>query len=285
MHFERRGLGPLVAGLLGVVLVPAASAGELDRARLARPAAASTTLRVANADLGAPTVADDLDRVPQGDLRLIEDFHPETDRWTERTNRIRITPFVGGWFFSGELDIHADVVVGARLNWEVPGFIGIRLDAGVVPWSRLEVKNATPNNPQSSRWLDGMVASFNFDLGIFNPELSIDGLAFWAGFGAGLWIFEYHESGIFGNPNLDGDWSDINISGNIFVELDYKIMDILHVGLGLREHVLIADQTDDGRFYEFNNVQQSTGGDGRNDGILDTLATVTELTLNFSILF
>lgn len=283
MQFQVRGLGPLAAGLLGLLLVPAASAGELDRARVARPTSAAQGLSLGKAVEMPANPA--LDMVPQGDLSLIDDFHPETDRWTARTNRIRITPFVGAWFFSGELDIHTDVVMGLRLNWEVPGFIGIRLDVGAVPtYSRLEVKNATVNNPQSSRWLDGTVANFNLSLGIFNPELSIDGLAFWAGFGFGVWYFDYRENDIFGTDGLDGEWNDTTFGGNIFVELDYKVLDILHIGIGLREHILLADWTDEGRFYEYNDTEQSFQ-DGRNDGILDDLAVVTELTFNISILF
>lgn len=287
MQFQVRGLGPLAAGLLGLLLVPAASAGELDRARVARPTSAAQGLTLGK-DVEMPANPA-LDIVPQGDLSPIDDFHPETDRWTARTNRIRITPFLGVWFFSGELDIHTDLVMGLRLNWEVPGFIGIRLDVGAVPtYSRLEVKadrSSVGGNARSSRWLDGTVANFNLSLGIFNPELSIDGLAFWAGFGFGVWYFDYRESDIFGVDGLDGSWNDTTFGGNIFVELDYKILDILHIGLGIREHILLADWTNDGRFYEFNNVEQSFGGEDRNDGILDELAVVTEFTLNISVLF
>jgi hypothetical protein len=280
MQFQVRGLGPLAAGLLGLLLVPAASAGELDRARVARPASAAQGLTLGK-DLEVPANPA-LDVVPTGDLSPIDDFHPETDRWTARTNRIRITPFIGVWFFSNELDIRHDVCMGVRLNWEVPGFIGIRLDVGTVPlYSRLEIKNGT-----SSGYLQGTVANFNLSLGIFNPELSIEGLAFWAGFGLGLWYYDYNEDDIFGSSTgVDGEWNDTNIGGNIFVELDYKLTDIFHIGIGLREHIILADHTNDGRFYEFNDVEQSFGGDDRNDGILDDLAVVTELTLNFSILF
>ena len=61
-------------------------------------------------------------------------------------------------------------------------------------------------------------------------------------------------------------------------------MDIFHVGIGIRQHFILADHTDDGRFYSFDNVDQSGLG-GRNDGIIDDLAGVTELTFNLSILF
>lgn len=282
MSFERRGLGALVAGLLALfVQTTPATAGELER-RFAEPVKAAT-LQVADADLGVSVDALSED-VLISDLQLTEEFHPETDRWTERTNRIRISPWIGAWMFSDELRIHHDVALGFRIAWEVPGFIGIRLDHGFVPWSRMEVKVATPVNPRSSRYMDGMVHSHTLSIAIFNPELSIDGLAFWAGFGGGLWIYSYNENDVVRGLNVDADFDDINISGNIFVELDYKITDIFHVGLGARLHVLLADHTNDGRFYSLNGVEQSSATD-RNDGIVDDLATVTEFTLNFSVLF
>lgn len=240
-------------------------------------------MQVGNADLDLETdLAEDL---VMSDLRLVEEFHPETDRWTERTNRIRISPWVGAWMFSDELRIHHDVALGFRIAWEVPGFIGIRLDSGFVPWSRMEVKSVNASGGVSSRWMDGIVHSHTLSIAIFNPELSIDGLAFWAGFGGGLWIYDYNENDVLGmDSNVNADFDDINISGNIFVELDYKILDILHVGMGARLHVLYADHTNDGRFYSINGVEQS-GGVDRNDGIVDDLATVTEFTFNISVLF
>lgn len=285
MSFERRGLGALVAGLLALFVQTPANAGELDE-RFAQPQATGT-LQVADADLGELGEVVE-DALVMSDLRPVEDFHPETDRWTERTNRIRITPWFGAWLFSDELRIHHDVAVGLRINWEVPGFIGIRWDSGVVPWSRMEVKiDSTAiggGNPRSSRYMDGNVHSHTLSIAIFNPELSTTGLAFWAGFGAGLWFFDYHESNIIRESGIDGDFTDTTFSGNIFVELDYKIADIFHIGIGTRVHVLMADHTDDGRFYDLNDVEQSAGS-GRNDGILDDLATVTEFTLNISVLF
>jgi hypothetical protein len=279
MSFERPGLLALrvglVVGLLGTV-ASGARAGELDRcyAEMHKPAASAPT----------EARAADLDRTTQADLKPIEDFHPETDRWTERTNRIRITPWIAAWFFSGELNVQPDVAIGVRISWEVPGFIGIRLDSGVVPWSNLEVKGARAANPNSVRYATGVVHSHTLSIGIFNPELSIDGLAFWAGFGGGLWFFDYHEADIFGNGSgIDADFTQTTFGANIFLELDYKITDIIHVGTGLREHVLFASFTDDGRFYEFNGVKQ--GSSGRNNGILDDLAVVTEWTVTLSILF
>lgn len=280
MSFERRGLGALGAGLLALfVHTTPATAGELERC-FAEPVK-SSTLQVGSADLGF-----EQDVIELSDLKLTEDFHPETDRWTERTNRIRISPWVGAWFFSDELRVHHDIALGFRISWEVPGFIGIRLDHGFVPWSRMEVKLDPTGGTgyTSSRYMDGMVHSHTLSIGIFNPELSIDGLAFWAGFGGGLWIFNYNENDVIRGLGVDADFDDTVISGNVFVELDYKILDILHVGLGARMHVLVADHTNDGRFYSLNGVEQSSGRD-RNDGLIDDLATVTEFTLNLSVLF
>ena len=282
-----------IAALVLLFAGQSASAGDLDdRFNEVR----GPQLQVASYDLGFGSEAQRSrirDAVPMGDLEMVEDFHPETDRWTEHNNRIRITLWTGGWFFSNELDIHHDVVVGFRINWEVPGFIGIRWDSGFVPWSRLEVKRSpadTRGNPRSSREVSGVVHAHTLSLGIFNPELSIDGLAFWAGFGGGLWIYDYSEGDTFaGNQGGGGgfdnvDFQDINVSGHIFVELDYKIADIFHIGIGIRQHFILADHTDEGRFYDINGTEQSTNS-GRNDGILDDLAGVTELTLNLSVLF
>ena len=138
-------------------------------------------------------------------------------------------------------------------------FVSVLRSFGFVPWSRLEVKNGS-----SSRWVSGLVHSHTLSIGIFNPELSIDGLAFWAGFGAGVWMFSYDETDVFtkhtgypGSLEIDADWSDMNLAGNIFIELDYKISDIFHVGIGLRWHILLANHTDEGRFYNFNGQNQS----------------------------
>jgi len=288
MSFKRWGAPALVA--VGLFLVTgSARADELERCRT-RVHERAQLLSVGSADLDVESRrVRDLDRVPMGDLRPIEDFHPETDRWTNRNNRIRITAYTGGWFFSNELDIENDVPIGFRLSWEVPGFIGIRWDSAFAPWSRLEVKAPAGVgggvNPSSSRWVDGIAHAHTLSLGIFNPELSVDGLAFWAGFGFGVWVFDYDETNVFGpDSGIDASWDETAISANIFVELDYKISDVFHVGIGLRQHFINADWTDEGRFYSLNDTEQSFDT-GRNDGPIDDLAGVTEITFNISILF
>lgn len=279
--------GRILGAAVALVLLAGASAaqaGELDRARtqLGHEAA---LFRVADADLGTRARRDAVDardvRTVR-DLQLIEDFHPEVDRWTPRHNRIRLTVWQGAWVFSEDLDIQNDYVIGLRLAWEVPGFIGIRWDSGFVPWSRLEVKVATANNPRSSRHMDGFVSSHYLSLGIFNPELSVDGLAFWAGFGFGWWLFDYNENDLV--LGVDADWNDSALAFALFVELDYAISDIFHLGIGVRQHFINADWTDDGRYYDLNGVNQSQG-DGRNDGIMDDIAGVTEFTFNISLVF
>ena len=83
---------------------------------------------------------------------------------------------------------------------------------------------------RSSRWMDGTVSNFNMSLGIFNPELSVSGLAFWAGFGFGAWFYNFDENDVFGEgTGVNASFDDMNISGNVFVELDYKIADIFHM--------------------------------------------------------
>jgi hypothetical protein len=295
---------PFIAAMLVLSAATVATAnplqGSLDDCRRS---ARGSTYEVASSDLGLDELssaleqrraAARLDRVPLSDLAKIEDFHPETDRWTEHNNRIRISMWLGAWLLSNELDIHNDVVVGFRIAWEVPGFIAIRWDSGFVPWARLEVKRAfadTRGNPRSSREVSGVVHAHTLSLGIFNPELSVDGLAFWAGFGAGLWIYDFSEDDTFASTEGGGgsgfdnvDFQEVEIGANIFLELDYKISDIFHVSLGFRQHFILADHTDEGRFYDINGSSQSTDS-GRNDGALDDLAGVTELTLAFSVLF
>jgi len=277
MSFERRGLGALVAGLLGLAFQSPASAGDLDR-RLDQPAKGTVVYQVGNADLGVTSPIEDA--IVLGDLQPTEDFHPETDRWTERTNRIRITPWWGYWGFSHELAIEDDVAVGIGLRWEVPGFIGIRLDYGAEPWSRLNVRIDGPAG-SFKHHVYGVVHAPTLSIGIFNPELSIKDLAFWAGLGGGLFIYSYHSNFEAGHTI---DYDKINFAGNVFIELDYKIVDQFHIGVGLREHVIFAPQTDDGRFWDIDSASASHAS-GRNGGLVDTLATCTELTMNISVLF
>jgi hypothetical protein len=291
MSFNRWGLAPLALA----VMLGFASTAQAEGLEYRPSTPAAPPLVVGDSDLGLDLKQESsrelssLDAITLGDLQLIEDFHPETDRWTDRNNRIRITMWTGAWLFSKELRIHHDVPVGFRISWEVPGFISIRWDSGFAPWSRMEVKGRTSSGNLSSRWMSGVVHNHTLSLGIFNPELSVSGLAFWAGFGAGIWVYNYNEADVFGDTSdqgIDAEFSDTNISGLVFIELDYEISDTFHVGLGIRQHALLADHTNDGRFYEFNGVQQ-TKADAidRNDGQFDDLAGVTEITFNISVLF
>ncbi|MEZ6188617.1 MAG: hypothetical protein R3F62_26890 [Planctomycetota bacterium] len=226
------------------------------------------------------------ERIPLGDLSPVADFHPETDRWTDRHNRIRLSVNLGYWFFGGELDIEPAFVTGLRLGWEVPGFIGIRIHSNWAFQSRLEVKAVAGAGNVSSRQANGVVSNHGLSLGIFNPELSIGGLAFWAGFGGSLWIYDFQENDILSDGDLaiDADFNDQNLSGHIFVELDYKIADIFHIAFLYKQHFVLADHTDEGRFYSLNGVDQSFDT-GRNDGIFDDLALVGEFTITLSIYF
>lgn len=293
MSFLRWGTAPLMAGAALMLLGGTARADELDACRTQ---VRGTPLQVASTDLGLDEPGLDVrDTVEFGDLQLTEDFHPETDRWTDRNNRVRISMWTGVWVFSGELDLETTAPIGFRINWEVPGFIGIRWDSGFVPWAQLEVKNGTGANRDTEHAF-GWVHSHTLSIGIFNPELSVDGLAFWAGFGLGFWIYNFDDDVGFDNTANDvnvefnevdgilGDEDALNIAGNIFIEIDYAIADVFHISLGLRQHILLADHTTLGRFYTLDGASQSTD-DGRNDGQFDDLAGVTEITINFSFLF
>ena len=287
MSFIRRGLAPFLAVM---ALAAPAAAGDLDDClnEVKRPV--STSMLIANPDLGtdAETLGIAGDDVLMSDAALIGDFHPETDRWTPRTNRIKTSLLAGGWAFSGEMDIDPTFMAGVRISWEVPGFIAIRWDSSIAPFAQLEVKSGVgPGRLDDD--IDGFVHSHILSLGIFNPELSISNLAFWAGFGGGLFFFNFNEDNVFVNGDeysYDGssEEENFNITGHIFAELDYKVIDILHIGLGFRYHVLLASQTDVGRFYEVNDVQASTG-DGRNGGQFDDIAGVAEITLQISIVW
>ncbi len=182
-------------------------------------------------------------RVLRSSLVRVEDFHPETDRWTERNNRIRITSWTGAWLFGTSADIQNDVVTGLRLSWEVPGFIGIRVSSGFVGWSRLRVR-AQDGGQTFRSTARGIVHGHTISLALFNPELSTIGLAFWAGFGGGLFLYDYEEPGRFTpTTTTDEELDDVSLSGHVFVELDYRVVDVFHIGLGLRQHLLVGDNS------------------------------------------
>jgi len=225
-------------------------------------------------------------------LELVVDYHPEVDRWTERNNRIRLTPYIGAWFYSNELDIENNVALGLRLSWETPGFISIRFETAFSPFSRLKVKPGGSPNPSSTRHADGTVTNAYLSVAIFNPELSSAGLAWWAGLGTGAWIFDFNESAVQGRgTRTDVSFNEVTPAAKLFLEVDYKITPTLHVGFGVAEHILYASFTDKGRFYNVNGVQGGTGGggvlvqNGRNDGLIGHLALITEVTFNLSLVF
>ena len=220
------------------------------------------------------------------------DYHPTVDRWTDTNNRIRLTPLMGAWFFSGELDVEHNFVTGARVSWEVPGFIAIHFDTLVSPLARLEVKPGGSANAASSRHVDGNVISGYVSVAIFNPELSSENLAWWAGLGVGGWYMLFEEDNVQNSGiQTEVEFEEILPAGKVFIELDYKISDNFHIGLGIAAHVLYSTHTDDGRFYDVNDVKGgvAAGGaltqDGRNDGFVGHLSLVTELTLNLSLVF
>ena len=85
-----------IAAIVLLFAGQSASAGDLDdRFNEVR----GPQLQVASYDLGFGQEVERSrirDAVPLGDLKMVEDFHPETDRWTEHNNRIRITLWTGG---------------------------------------------------------------------------------------------------------------------------------------------------------------------------------------------
>lgn len=225
-------------------------------------------------------------------LQLYTDYHPTVDRWTERNNRIRLRTWVGAWFYSGELDVRHHIATGLDVSWEVPGFIAIHFEAGVSPYARLEVKPGGSANARSSRHADGIVSNAYLSLAIFNPELSNENLAFWAGVGAGVWYFDFNEDSVQNNAvPTDVEFQELTPAGKLFIEIDYKVSSIIHIGFGFATHILYAEHTDDGRFYDVNGVQGGvgTGGaltqDGRNDGTIGHLSVIWDVHFSLSLVF
>ena len=224
------------------------------------------------------------------------DYHPETDRWTERNNRIKISLYGSGLFFGNNLRIHHDAGVGVRVSWEVPGFIGIRLDNVAVPWSHMLVRNTGKTTAGSSfRTMRGFVTCTSLSIAIFNPELSaVPNLAMWAGFGADIWNYHYNTLiATAGGTTRRYQYIDYNLGGNFFFNLEYKITDIFHVGIELREHIVYAPQTERGQFYKVDNLVQGVGihtvgnAHSRNQDLPGELplSMVHEFQLHISVLF
>lgn len=235
---------------------------------------------------------DDLFADVDDELELLVDYHPTVDRWTETNNRIRVTLYTGAWFYSGELDIKQNIMFGARVSWEVPGFIAIHFDLAHSPYSRLEVKPGADPSGRSSRHAWGSVTTGYVSVAIFNPELSSEKLAFWAGVGLGFYYQDFRERSVQNNVfPTKVESQELTPSSKVFIELDYKISDTLHVGGGIATHFVYADFTDDGRHYDVNGVQGGVASGGRltqsdrNRGILGDFAVITELTLNISVVF
>lgn len=225
---------------------------------------------------------------------LATDYHPTVDRWTERNNRIKLSLLAGGLVFSGDLDISPVGFGGLRISWEAPGFIGIHFDAALAPYVQLRVKpGGNVNDTNAEKKADGYVSHFYLSLAIFNPQLSTENLAFWAGAGAGVWYFDFDEDDVQDASPLQTDVSfqELVPAAKVFVELDYRITQTIHIGFGAAGHVLYAEFTDDGRFYDVNGQQGgvATGGaftqDGRNDGAVGHLALVFDVHASLSFVF
>lgn len=270
------------------------SASQIE-GKLAAPGARPATLF----GFGAEALAAPIDEeapaetaTPLQRLERVADFHPETDRWTDRNNRIRLSPWVAGWFFSNNLKVEHDMAMGLRLAWEVPGFIGIRLDSGIVPWSHLDIHFPNPQKPSglTDRRIPGIAANIALTLGIFNPELSTPAgpLAFWAGFGPEIWIFSYKQDNVAFSSStvkyssMDDFPRELNWGAQIFIEMDFKISDLLHAGLGFREHIFRAPQTKRGRFWTIDGTRADNGNTRGNPMLL---ATVQDIFVELSILF
>ncbi len=286
-----------VPALLLLLASPAYAGGEIEQ-QVRQPAQeAVPILGMPSADL--PPVGEVDEIAALGEPISLEkiwaaDFHPETDRWTERNNRVKITLFGSALFFGQNLRIYHDAGVGLRVSWEVPGFIGIRLDSVIVPFSHMVVRNiGKTSTNDSNRSMRGFVDCTSLSIAIFNPELSAaPNLVMWAGFGVDLW--EYHYDQFL--PNAGGtsrryQYVDWNLGGNLFFNMEYKIVDTFHIGFELREHVVYAPQTERGRFYKIDNVVGGVGlhtsgaAHSRNQNIPIPLSAVEEFQLHVAVVF
>jgi hypothetical protein len=214
-----------------------------------------------------------------------EDYHPETDRWTERNNRIKISVYGAGLFFAGNLRIACNAAAGLRVAWEVPGFIGVRLETVCDPLSRMRIRTTNISGGSSLRNMKGFVDCTSLSVAIFNPELSYPArIAMWAGLGVDVWFYHYYENNIsFLGQRFD--YQDFNVGLNFFFDLEFKITDIFHVGAGFREHLVYAPQTEVGEFYHVNGHQASGNHHGRNATRPADVSPVEDVELSISVLF
>lgn len=226
------------------------------------------------------------------ELQALTDYHPTVDRWTDRDNRIRVKMPISWLLYSGELDVKPNVGIGLSISWEAPGFIAIFFEGMISPFSRLEVKPGASLNPRSSRHAEGFTANAYLSIAIFNPELSNEDLALWAGVGAGAWYFNFNDDSTQNSiAPSDVEFQDTVPAAKVFFEIDYRVTPNIHVGFGTALHVLYARFTDDGRFYKVNGISGGVGLGGaltqenRNEGFLGHLALVTDIHLNLSVVF
>lgn len=297
-HKALRGLS--VFSVLGLCLLATPAHANTDNDSMTLQSIFNLQRSATEARLnGGPSVQQkresrDLERLfdENSDLRLLKDYHPTVDRWTERNNRIRLSPYVGVWMYSGELDVRHHVSYGLRLSWEAPGFIAIHFEGATSALSRLEVKPGGSANARSSRHATGLVSNFYLSVAIFNPELSNEDLAFWAGVGGGFWYFMFDEDSVQnGAIPTDVEFEDYVPSAKVFFEIDYRISQTLHIGFTFATHVLYAKFTDDGRFYDVNGISGGVGAggaltqEGRNNSFFGHLALVTEGNLSISLVF
>jgi len=300
----RRGLAAAVSSLcvpavalLVLCASPAYAGGEIEE-QLRKPILEPTPLLAAPATELAPSEGE-LVGDPVGeaiDLAKVwaADFHPETDRWTERNNRVKLTLYGCGMFFGQNMRIYNDAGIGLRVSWEVPGFIGIRFDSVLLPFSHMVVRNVgKTSTTDSNRSMRGFVDCSSISIAIFNPELSAaPNLALWAGFGVDVWSYHYDQliAGATGTSRRY-QYVDFNLGGNMFFNLEYKITDIFHVGVELREHVVYVPQTERGRFYKVDNLVAGIGlhtvgsKHSRNQGLPIALSAVEEFQLHVSVVF
>lgn len=216
-----------------------------------------------------------LERLAEGDA--------ETGPFSAYGDRISITPYFGGVFFSGDIGFTESAMLGMRFGYEVPGLAALFLDFG---YTRNDVR--IRNTGFSNRGADGNLLHYSFYIAFHNPELELEPLDLFFGLGLGAFHANHYKGTVRGLRTQLAD--ALFFHGAFFVELDYVVSDSFRIGFALREHVPFyaifqADGNDNIVETQYGNWQSDTSNDGRLKGHDQRSSLVTEFLITISLLF